>query len=66
MSGGVKSPWYRLAEGPSLWAQMGGGGSEPGGRLRLGMLLQSQAVSSSPLVFRDVSHPWTPDTEDME
>lgn len=24
VNGGIKSPWYRLAEGPSLWARIGG------------------------------------------
>lgn len=44
MSGGVKSPWYGLAEGPSLWAQMGDG-SEPG----RGALREAEAGDPSPV-----------------
>lgn len=42
VSGRVKNPWYGLAEGPRLWAQMGGG-SEPG----MGALRETEAGDPS-------------------
>ena len=42
VSGRVKNPWYGLAEGPCLWAQMGGR-SEPG----MGALREAEAGDPS-------------------